>query len=80
MEYITFPLLPWLLGSSVPILCRNLHLPHFYRIIPLLTYIWTFNSHLKGLLQLCFILFPLQTLWKGDEGKKKKKDSGKSGA
>ena len=59
-----FPFFPWLLGSSGAILCSNLHLSYFfsYMIIPLLAYILTFSSCFKGLFQLCFMLFPLQTL------------------
>lgn len=36
-------------------------------IIPLLAYILTFSSGFKGLFQLCFMLFPLQTLQEGGE-------------
>lgn len=41
-------------------------------VISLFTYILTFNSHFKGLLQLCFIMFPLQIPQKGDEGVEKR--------
>lgn len=40
-------------------------------IISPLTNILTFNSYFEGLLQLFFMLFPLETLWKGNEGVKK---------
>ena len=48
------------------------------KVISRLTYILTHNSCFKDLFQLCFMLFPLQTLWEGDEGIKK--DSESSGA
>lgn len=61
MECIMFPF-PLALGAQGPILCSNTFILFFsYMIIPLLAYVLTFVCF-KDLFQLCFMLFPLQTL------------------